>query len=130
MAQYGSYFLVVPLFLGSAGFIYAAPEYKVGASIAMLFCLLMICRPFFQVSQVKVEPDILTIETFFGEKKYSTQQIKNIDMKTIRSRGGRASKSIHFQPSKGSAITLAGFAEGDEVLYGFLTNWWGVYKKN
>ena len=130
MAQYGSYFLVVPLFLGSAGFIYAAPEYKVGASIAMLFCLLMICWPFFQVSQIKVEPDILTIETFFGVKKYSTQQIKNIDMKTIRSRGGRASKSIHFQPSKGSAITLAGFAEGDEVLYGFLTNWWGVYKKN
>jgi len=130
MAQYGSYFLVVPLFLVSAGFIYAAPEYKVGASIVVLFCLLLICRPFFQVSQVKVEPDILTIETFFGEKKYSTQQIKNIDMKTIRSRGGQASKSIHFQPSKGSAITLAGFAEGDEVLYGFLTNWWGVYKKN
>jgi len=125
MAQYGSYFLVVPLFLGSAGFIYAAPEYKVGASIAMLFCLLMICRPFFQVSQVKVEPNILTIETFFGEKKYSTQQIKDIDMKTIRSHGGQASKSIHFQPSEGSAITLAGFTEGDEVLYGFLTNWWG-----
>lgn len=130
MAQYGSYFLVVPLFLVAAGFIYAAPEYKVGASIAILFCLLMICRPFFQVSQVKVEPDILTIETFFGEKKYRTQQIKNIDMKTIRSRGGRPSKSIHFQPSEGSAISLAGFAEGDEVLYGFLTNWWGVYKKN
>jgi len=130
MAQYGSYFLVVPLFLVSAGFIYAAPEYKVGASIAVLFCLLMICRPFFQVSQVKVQPDILTIETFFGEKKYRTQQIKNIDMKTIRSRGGRASKSIHFQPSEGSAITLVGFAEGDEVLYGFLTNWWGVYKNN
>ena len=130
MTQYGSYFLVVPLFLVSAGFIYAEPEYKVGASIVILFCLLMICRPFFQVSQIKVEPDILTIETFFGEKKYSTQQIKNIDIKTIRSRGGQASQSIHFQPSNGSAITLAGFAEGDEVLYGFLTNWWGVYKKN
>jgi hypothetical protein len=128
MAQYGSYFLVVPLFLVSAWFIYAAPEYKVGASIAILFCLLMICRPFFQVNQIKVEPDILTIETFFDVKKYSTQQIKDIDMKTIRSRGGRASKSIHFQPSKGSAITLAGFAEGEEVLYGFLTNWWGTYK--
>jgi len=130
MAQYSSCFLVVPLFLVSAGFIYAAPEYKVGASIAILFCLLLICRPFFQVSQIKVEPDILTIETFFVEKKYSTQQIKNIDMKTIRSRDGRAFKSIHFQPSEGSAITLAGFAEGDEVLYGFLTNWWGAYKNN
>ena len=130
MAQYSSYFLVVPLFLGSAWFIYVAPEYKVGASIVILFCLLMICRPFFQVSQVKVEPDILTIETFFGEKKYRTQQIQKIDMKTIRSRGGRASSSIHFQPSEGSGITLAGFSEGDEVLYGFLTNWWGVYKNN
>jgi hypothetical protein len=130
MAQYGSYFLVVPLFLGSAWFIYTAPEYKVGAFIMILFCLVMICRPFFQVSQIKVEPDILTIETFFGEKKYRTQQIKNIDVKTIRSRSGRASKSIHFQPSEGSVITLAGFAEGDEVLYGFLTNWWGVYKNN
>lgn len=129
-AQYGSYFLVVPLFLISAWFIYAAPEYKVGASIVILFCLLMICRPFFQVSRVKVEPDLLTIETFFGEKKYRTQQIRNIDIKTIRSRDGRAAKSIHFQPSEGGAISLAGFSEGDEVLYGFLTNWWGVYKSN
>jgi len=130
IAQYGSYFLVIPLFLISAGFFYVEPAYKVGAAIVILFCLLMICRPFFQVSQIKVEPDILTIETFFSEKKYRTQQIKNINIKTIHSRGGRASNSIYFQPSKGSAITLAGFAEGDEVLYGFLTNWWGVYKNN
>jgi len=130
LAQYGSYFLFVPLFLISAGFFYVAPEYKISAAIAILFCLLMLCRPFFQVSRIKVEPDILTIETFFSEKKYRTQQIKNIDVKTSRSGGGRAAKSIRFQPSDGSVITLAGFAEGDEVLYGFLTTWWGAYKNN
>jgi len=130
IAQYSSYFLVIPLFLISAGFFYVEPAYKVGAVVVILFCLLMICRPFFQISQIKVEPDVLTIETFFSEKKYRSQQIKNIDVKTIRSHGGQASKSIQFQPSDGSVITLAGFAEGDEVLYGFLTNWWGVYKNN
>lgn len=128
MAQYGSYFLVVPFFLISAWSIYAEPKYKVGASIAVLFCLLMIFLPLFQVSQIKVESDKLTTETFFGEKKYSVQQIKNISLKTIRGRGGRASNYIHLQPSEGSAISLAGFSEGDEVLYGFLTNWWDTYK--
>jgi len=128
MAQYGSYFLVVPFCLVSAWSIYAEPQYKVGASMAVLFCLLMICLPFFQVSQLKVEPDKLTTETFFGEKEYSAQQIKNISMKTVRGRGGRASNYIHVQPVEGGAISLAGFTEGDEALYGFLTNWWETYK--
>jgi len=128
MAQYGSYFLVVPFCLVSAWSVYAEPQYKVGASIAVLFCLLMIFLPFFQVSQLKVEPDKLTTETFFGEKEYSVRQIKDISMKTIRDRGGRASNYIHVQPAEGSAISLAGFSEGDEVLYGFLTNWWDAYK--
>jgi hypothetical protein len=128
MAQYGSYFLVVPFCLISAWTIYAEPQYKVGASLAVLFCLLMICLPFFQVSQLKVEPDKLTTETFFGEKAYSAQQIKNISMKTVRGRGGRASNYVHIEPSEGGAISLTGFSEGDEVLYGFLTNWWETYK--
>jgi hypothetical protein len=128
MAQYGSYFLVVPFFLVSAWSIFAEPQYKVGASIAVLFCLLMISLPFFQVSQLKVVSDKLTTETFFGEKTYSARQIKNISMKTIRGRGGRASNYIHMQFVEGNAISLAGFSEGDEVLYGFLTNWWDIYK--
>jgi len=128
MAQYGLYFLVVPFCLVSAWSVYAEPQYKVGASIAVLFCLLMIFLPFFQVSQLKVEPDKLTTETFFGEKEYSARQIKNISMKTVRGRGGRASNYIHVQPAEGGAISLAGFSEGDEVLYGFLTNWWDTYK--
>jgi len=128
MAQYGLYFLVVPFFLVSAWTVYAEPEYKVGASIAVLFCMLMIFLPFFQVSQLKVEPDKLTTESFFGEKEYNARQIKNISMKTVRGRGGRASNYIHVQLAEGGAISLAGFAEGDEVLYGFLTNWWDTYK--
>ena len=88
----------------------------------------MIFLPFFQVSQLKVEPDKLTTETFFGEKEYSARQIKEISMKTIRGRGGRASNYIHVQPAEGSAISLAGFSDGDEVLYGFLTNWWDTYR--
>ena len=49
-------------------------------------------------------------------------------MKTVRSRRGIATNYIHVQPAEGTALSLAGFSEGDEVIYGFLMNWWNAYQ--
>jgi hypothetical protein len=126
-AQYGVMLLMLPLCIVGPLLIFANNDMFSGIGVGLIGLFFM-TMSLFNINHVKVEPNKLTTESFFGEKNYTAKQIKEISMKSVRSRRGVASNFIHIQPIEGGAISLAGFSEGDEVLYGFLTNWWDTYK--
>ena len=86
--QYGSYLIVMPLCLLAAWTAYAEPQYRVGASISLIFCLVMMILPLFQVNVVKVQQKKLTVESLFESKEFSAKEIREIKMQTVRGRYG------------------------------------------
>lgn len=124
--QYGILFIVIPFCFFAVWTTITTPENRVGASIAAVFCGIMILIPFFQVSSVKVEPDKLTIETTFEEKVFSARDIKEIKMQSVRGRYGRVTNFVNIIPVKGKNYPLQGFSDGDEIIYGILSNWWNA----
>jgi len=126
--QYGSYFLVIPLCLFAVWAVFTEPEQRLGASLFIVFCLVLMILPLFQVSGIKVEANKLTIETLFGEKELSARQIKEIKMQSVRGRRGRVTNFVNIIPVEGKNYPLTGFSAGDEIIYGFLKNWWDTYR--
>lgn len=122
-AQYGVIILMIPLCLFGVWALVATEEPWVGV-VVMLIGLLFMVFSLFAVHQIKVEPGKITTESFFSQKEYTPVQIKDISMKTVRSRRGVATNFVNVQPVQGSAISLAGFSEGDEIIYGILMSWW------
>jgi hypothetical protein len=119
---------VLPLCLFAVWTAFTEPEYRIGASIAAFFCIAMIILPLFQVSAIKVEPNKLTIESLFEQKVFSARQIRDIKMQSVRGRYGRVTNFVVIVPAEGKKYPVGGFSEGEEILYGFLTNWWDAYR--
>ncbi len=126
--QYGSYLIAMPLCLFAAWTAYAEPQYPIGASISVIFCLVMMILPLFQVNVVKVEQKKLTVESLFEAKEFSAKEIREIKMQTMRGRYGRATNFVNIIPIKGKNYPLQGFSDGDEIIYGVLTNWWIAHR--
>jgi hypothetical protein len=124
-AQYGIFFLMFPIFLVGVWAI-TAKDMFLGIGLCLVSVLFM-SMSLFNFYQIRLEPNKLSIESFFTQKQFTAKQIKEISMKTVRSRRGTARNFIHIQPVEGTAIALAGFAQGDEILYGTLVNWWEFY---
>lgn len=99
-----------------------------GVLLSVIFGALLIVGPFFQVGTIKVEPNKLTIQTFFEEKEFSARQIKEIKMQSVRGRYGRVTNFVNIIPAEGKKYPLGGFSAGDEIIYGFLMNWWKQYQ--
>jgi hypothetical protein len=128
LRQYRSYILIIPLALISGWAIVAEPENRIGALIVLVVCIIAMIFPLFEVSGVKVEPNRLTVETPFEQKVFGARQIREIKMQTVRSRHGRATNFVVLVTTEGKKYSLSGFAEGPEIIYGFLTNWWDAYR--
>jgi hypothetical protein len=126
--QYGAYVLIIPLCLLAAWVAYAEPENRIGASIVAIGCIVVMILQLFQVSAIKVEPNRLTIETLFEQKALSAREIKDIKMQSVRGRYGRVTNFVVVVPAEGKKYSLIGFSVGEEVMYGFLTNWWNAYR--
>lgn len=126
--QYGLIFLMIPLCLLMIWLGFADPRLILASLLSAAFCVLVMIIPFFQVSSIKVEPNRMVIQTFFEEKELSASQIKEIKMQSIRGRYGRVTNVVNIIPVEGKRYPLGGFSEGDEILYGFLMNWWNTYK--
>jgi len=124
--QYGILFIVIPFCFFAVWAAITAPENRVGAIIAAFFCGIMILIPFFQVSSVKVEANKLTLETLFEEKAFSAREIQEIKMQSVRGRYGRVTNFVNIIPVKGKNYPLQGFSDGDEIIYGILSNWWNA----
>ena len=102
----------------------ARTVFLVAAGVCALFMLI----PLFQVSAITLEPNKLTVETFFEEKEFTAHAIKEIKMQAIQGRYGRVTNIVNIIPWKGKNYPLSGFREGEEILYGFLRNWWNRYQ--
>lgn len=126
--QYGILLLVIPFGLLAAWTAFAEPEYRIGAGISAVFCFIMFLLPFFQVGSVKVEPNKLTVESFFEQKEFSGRQIREIRMQSVRGRYGRVTNFVNIVTAKGKNYPLQGFKDGDEIIYGVLRQWWEAYR--
>jgi hypothetical protein len=126
--QYGLLFLVIPFCLFALWTAYVEPQYRIGAILSAVFCLILIILPFFQVGSVKVEPNKLTVETFIEQKEFSARQIKEIKMQSVRGRRGSVTNFVNIVTAQGKNYPLQGFSDGDELIYGFLINWWESYR--
>jgi hypothetical protein len=125
-AQYGVILLMIPLCLFGLWTLVMTEEAFVGIGVILVGLFFMVMS-LFTVNQLKVEPGKITTESFFSQKEYTAKQIRDIQMKTVRSRHGIATSFVSVQPVEGVAIRLAGFTEGDEVLYGVLRDWWETH---
>jgi hypothetical protein len=126
-AQYGMILLMIPLCLFGAWALVTSDEKFVGIGV-ILIGLFFMGMSLFSVNQITVEPNKLKTESFFAQKEYTPADIREITMKTVRSRHGVATNFVRVQPVQGSAISLAGFPDGDEILYGVLLNWWSAHQ--
>jgi hypothetical protein len=126
LRQYGALFALPPIcllftWLALAG----SPEIRIACLVTVAICTLLMFIPFFQVSSITIEPNRLTVETFFDEKEFDAHQIKEIRMQSVH---GRVTNFVHIIPVKGRKYSVSGFAEGEEIVYGFLMNWWNRYQ--
>lgn len=126
--QYGILFIVIPFCMLAFWTTYSEPEYRVGAILSAVFCLVVIILPFFQVGLVKVEPNKLSIESFFEQKEFSAKEIREIRMQSVRGRYGRVTNFVNIVTAKGKNYPMQGFSDGDEIIYGILHQWWEAYR--
>lgn len=125
--QYGLLLLMLPLCLVGPLIIYLNRDWFAGVGVGLIGLFFMTAS-LFNINQIKLEPNKLTAEAFLHQKEFTAKQIKEISMKTARSRRGIATNFVNIQPVEGNAISMAGFVEGEEIIYGTLMDWWNTYK--
>jgi hypothetical protein len=126
--QYGILFGLVPLLFLFVWLAFASPETRTASLVTAGACVLLSLIPFFQVGALKVEPNKLTIETFFEEKQLSAGEIKEIKMQSVRGRYGRVTHFVNIIPVKGKNYPVGKFNDRPEIIYEFLMNWWNNYR--
>ena len=126
--QYGILFVLVPAGLLFFWLSTAGPDTRTAFLVTAGACALMSILPFFQVNAIRVEPNKLTIETFFEQKELAARQINDINMQSIRGRYGRITNIVNIIPAEGKKYPLGGFRDGDEMVYGTLMSWWNTYR--
>ena len=126
--QYGLLLIILPLGVFAALTAFAEPQYRLGAGITAVVCFLMMLLPFFQVGQVKVEPNKLTVESFIEQKELSARDIREIKMQSVRGRYGRVTNYVNILTAQGKNYPVQGFKDGDEIIYGILQQWWEAYR--
>jgi len=129
IGQYGILLFMLPLCIIGPLFIYLKSDWFVGVSIGLIGLFFM-ASSLFNINQVTLDSNKLTAESFLQQKDYTANQIKEISMKTVRSRRGIATNFVNIQPMEGNAISMAGFPEGDELIYATLIEWWNTHKYN
>ena len=122
--QYGILFVLVPFAFLLIWLALSSAQARAASLISAVVCILFCLIPFVQVGSLKVEANKLTIETFLEEKVVSAIQIKEIKMKSVRGRYGRVTNFVNIVLAEGKNYPVNGFVDGDEFIYGFLTNWW------
>jgi hypothetical protein len=126
--QYGTLFIFIPLWVYLTSAAITSSENRTWTLITIGICGIMILIPFFQVNSVKVEADHLIIETIFEKKVLQAKEISEIKMQSVRGRYGRVTNFVNITLVKGMNYPLQGFTDGDEIIYGILSNWWNAHR--
>jgi len=83
---------------------FASSEARTASIVTAAVCVLLMLIPFLQVSSTKVEPNKLTVETFFEQKEFSAPQIKEIKMKSVNGHYGQVTNIVHVVLTEGKHI--------------------------
>ncbi|MBI5953092.1 MAG: hypothetical protein HY865_15655 [Chloroflexi bacterium] len=127
LGRFGSYIITIPFFFVCIWTIFADSENMIAASIGAVVTFFLILSPLFDVFELTVTGNKIKLVSMFDEKELTARNIREVKMKSVRSRS-----VVHHFPAlvtdKGKEYTLKGFSEGNEMLYGFLLNWWNAHQ--
>jgi hypothetical protein len=76
------------------------------------------------VHTVTLEGDRLSARSMRDKHDLTAQQVRDIRILTRYNRRGVATNFIQIDRQEGDEIVLWRFPEGNEIMYGFLRNWW------
>jgi hypothetical protein len=128
LAKYGLFFFLVPATPLALGGIFV-PPFLPGILITLVIFFLW--RYALQaVYLIQMDQNRLSTRSFVKSREFSVQQIRNIDIVTVRNRRGVAQSLVQIEFTDASKLTLSGFPEGNELLYGFMKNWWQKNKNS
>jgi hypothetical protein len=80
------------------------------------------------VHTVKLDGNKLFTRSFHKQYELDAWQIRNIGIATMYNRRGVATNLIKIELNNGPHIALSGFPQGNEIMFGYLQNWWNKYK--
>jgi hypothetical protein len=124
LAKYGLFFILIPATPMALGAVFV-PPFLPGIFVAVLIFYLW-SYALNGVYKVKVEENRLSIRSFRRKHELTAQQIKDIRMVTRYNRRGVATNFIQIEMPDQNGILFTGFPEGNEMMFGFLKNWWGA----
>jgi len=128
LQQFGSYFYLIPMCLLVTWFAFAKMDNDTALILSVIVWPSMLVLPLFQVNAVKIEQKTLTIESFFEQKVLHAREIREIKMQSARELYAGTANQVNILSIKGRHYSLAGFADGGEIMYGVLTNWWIAHR--
>jgi hypothetical protein len=70
----------------------------------------------------------VSTQSILKRGEWTAEQIRDIRMSYVQNRYGMKRNFIHVEIAGGNALRLYGFTGGDEIMYGFLKNWWNAYR--
>lgn len=122
MRKFGWFFLLLPATPMALGGI-VVPPFLPGLLITavILFFWASALRAAYLV---EVRGDRLSTRSLLGRRELTILQIKGIEMVTVYNRRGVAKSLVQVELHDGDTFRLSGFPEGNEILYGYLKNWW------
>jgi len=126
LAKYGLLFFLIPATPMAIGGIFVPPFFPGILITVLLFYLWR--HAVHGVHLVEVKGNRLSIRSLRSGRDLTVQQIRGIDMVTIRNHRGVRKSLVQIELDDGDKFTLSGFSEGNEILYGFLKNWWNAYQ--
>ena len=129
LRQYGMVFVLIPSCFYLTWLAISSSENRTWTLLAAGICGIMGLIPFFQVSSIKVGAEHLVIETIFEKKVLQAKEISEIKMQSVRGRYGRVTNFVNISLVKGMNYPLQGFTDGDEIIYGILSNWWSANRR-
>jgi hypothetical protein len=80
------------------------------------------------VHTVTLEGNRLSTRSLRTRQELTAQQIRDIRIATHYNHRGRATRLILVEVVNGTDFALTGFPEGNEIMYGFLKDWWSSYQ--
>jgi hypothetical protein len=127
LVKYGPFFLLIPavlIFLGSA----VTFQCLVAIPAALIFFLVWRAA-FHTPHQLILTENQLSTQSFRRKLDITPQQIKDIRMGvTYQPKARWARRHIQVELVDGTSFRLAGFVDGDELVYGTLKNWWAAHQ--
>jgi hypothetical protein len=123
-SKYGYLTPLILFFLIFIGSVSAAQIFPALISVTALFFLWkrILSAPY----RVKLEGNSLQTRSFLKQQQLTAQQIKSIHMITLRTIRGVAETFVQIESLDGTMFRLSRFPEGNEIMYGFLRNWWSA----